>query len=60
MKRNRALDINLERGLGDSVKRDLDWFLRVKIWTVEVGSTVVFVALVGWIVLFELRHLFWR
>jgi len=28
------------------MKHDLDWFLRVKIWTVEIASTVVFIAVV--------------
>jgi hypothetical protein len=39
------------------MKRDLDVFLRMKILAVEIASTVVFVALVGLVMAWELRHL---
>lgn len=39
------------------MKREPDIFLRVKILVVEVASTVVFVVVVLWAAVWEIRHL---
>jgi len=42
------------------MRREPDIFLRVKMLVVEVASTVVFVVLVCWAAVWEIRHLFGR
>jgi len=42
------------------MKRELDWFIKVKILAVEVASTVVFVCLVFYAAIWEIRHLIGR
>ena len=37
-----------------------DWFMRVKVMTVQIASTIIFVALVCWVTVWELRRLFGR
>ena len=40
-----------------SMRRFCEICLRVKIVAVEIGSTVVFLFLIGWTVVWEIRHL---
>jgi hypothetical protein len=40
-----------------SMKRENDFFVRVKVLAVEIASTVVFLALIAWAAVWEIRHL---
>ena len=42
------------------MKREYDFFVRVKVLAVEIASTIVFLVLVCWAAVWEIRHLFGR
>jgi len=42
------------------MKREYDFFVLVKVLVVEIASTVVFLVLVCWAAVWEIRHLLGR